>query len=135
MLTINPGIKDGTIIKFNAYTDEDIHIKIKVLPDNKYIIDGLDIYSYYDIDLFTAILGGYIDIELPDNLKLKIKIPEGTQNNKVFRITNKGLHSYSDSSNDKRGNFYVKVNVKIPINLTDKERNLFLKLKNINTNG
>jgi curved DNA-binding protein len=78
-----------------------------------------------DLDLFTAILGGEITIEtLTGKVKLKVK-PE-TQNGSKIKLSGKGLPLYKQE--DKHGDLYITYSIKIPTNLTERQKQLFEEL-------
>ena len=101
---------------------------------NLYLILDFFVDFYYDLYLISnisptqAILG--TEIKVP-TLKedIKIKIPPGTQPRTIFRIKNKGIQ-YLNSYN--KGDLYVKVDIKIPNKLSQKEKKLYQELANIN---
>ena len=66
----------------------------------------------------TAILGGEVEVPTIDG-KSKIKIPEGTQNGKVFRLREKGINH-----SGRRGSEIITIKVETPTNLTDKQKKI-----------
>ena len=79
-----------------------------------------DIICEINISVVKAILGG--EIEVPTlNGKVKMKIPAGTQPNRIFRLRDKGI---PDVHGRGRGDELVRINVKIPTHLTTQERKL-----------
>ena len=88
--------------------------------DKFFTPNGIDIETTLDIDPVTAVLGGKVKLEGPDG-DLLITIPKGTQNAKLFTLKGKGLNSYGD--------LYIHVNIKIPTELSDKERELYKQLQ------
>ena len=73
-----------------------------------------------------AALGAEIDVPTIDGGKSKVKIPEGTQNGKQFRLKGKGMPVYGTSSH---GDLYVKIQVKLPDKLTPEQKELVMKLR------
>jgi curved DNA-binding protein len=83
------------------------------------------LYHTQDIDLYTALLGGEVTVDtLSGKLKLKIK-PE-TQNGTKVRLKEKGFPVYKEEG--KFGDLYVTLNVKLPTNLTEQQKELFKQL-------
>jgi curved DNA-binding protein len=80
------------------------------------------------VDIYTAILGGKVELDTFSG-RFNINIPKGSQNGKMFRLKNKGMPEYGNEN--KRGDLYVRVNIKIPENLSKDEIDLFKKLKKI----
>ncbi len=86
---------------------------------------GNDLYTTVEIDLYTAVLGGEITIEtLSGKVKLKVK-PE-TQNGSKVRLKDKGFPVYKKEG--KFGDLIITYTVKIPTNLTEKQKKLFTQL-------
>ena len=132
-----PGVKDGQKLKIkgkgapgvNGGEPGDLYIKIKVLPHPVFERDGDNLKTTVDIDLYTAVLGGEVEVKTLDGKKVKIKIPAGTQNGKVFRVKGKGMPNYNNPN--VHGDLYIKVRVKIPEKLTPKQKELFEQLRDM----
>ncbi len=126
-IKIEPGIEDGVVLRLpgeGEHTTEgsgDLYVSVHVLPDEKFRREGSDLYTEVTINLKTAILGGNIDIITPGNIKtISLKIPPGTQPMSKFRFKGEGLPYWRSSI--RKGDIYVTVNVKIPDNLTSRQK-------------
>ena len=75
-----------------------------------------------------AALGTTIEIPTIDGGKAKIKIPDGTQNGKQFRLKGKGMPYMRGSGN---GDLYVQVNTEVPISLNKAQKELLEKFREI----
>jgi len=106
----------------------DIYIKIKVLPDVRYSVNGNDLMVKTDIDLYTAVLGGNVEIDTFAG-RLNVKVPAGSQNGSKLRIRGKGMPVYGKPG--LAGDLYVQLNVVIPRNPGPEELNLFKKLREL----
>ena len=104
----------------------DLYVRIMVKPSTLYTRKGDDLYKDVSVDLYTAILGGEV---LVDTLagQVKIKVTEGTQNNKTIRIKGKGMPVYESPTI--HGDLYIKLQVIIPDKLTEEQKELFKKIK------
>ena len=72
------------------------------------------------VSFATAALGG--EVELPTlNGNVSLKIPEGTQSGKVFRLRGKGVTTVRDPH---RGDLFARVSVETPVNLTGEQQEL-----------
>jgi curved DNA-binding protein len=89
---------------------------------------GNDLHKNNEIDLYTAILGGEIQIETLSG-KVKLNVKPGTQNGTKVKLKGKGFPLYKKEN--LFGDLYIEYIVQIPINLSDKEVELFTQLKNI----
>src|SRR5437667_1328933 len=103
----------------------DLYLAISVKPDPVYERKGDDLYIDVDVDLVKMILGGEVPVPTPDDRKLILTIPAGTQNRRTIRLAGKGMpHLRGEGS----GNLYARLHVLLPTNLTSEERELFEKL-------
>ena len=102
-----------------------LYITINVSPHPDYERKGNDLYMNMPVDLFTALLGGEMEIQTLSG-RINMKIPEGTQNGKQFRLKGKGMPVYGKSS---YGDLYVKIQVKLPDKLTPEQKELVMKLR------
>ena len=93
------------------------HARFKRLENN--------LYATVDLDLYTAVLGGEITLDtLNGQVKLKVK-PE-TQNGSKVKLKGKGFPVYKNEGHF--GDLLVTWTIKIPTNLTDKQKVLFAEL-------
>jgi molecular chaperone DnaJ len=96
----------------------DVYVVLKVLNHDLFKRDGNDIFCDIEITYTQAVLGDEIIVPTLDG-KVSYKIPEGTPSGKTFRLKGKGvpvLNGYG------RGDQYVRVIVKIPSKLNEKQR-------------
>jgi len=106
----------------------DLYINIKIRPENRFKLDGNDIYIEQEIPFTTAMLGG--KIEVPGIEKsISVTVPPLTKDNTILRLKNKGLYKINS---EERGNQLVKINIKIPRKLTKKQKELLEQLKEAN---
>lgn len=98
----------------------DLYLYIHVLPHELFKREGNDLHLERPVDFTVAALGGEIPIATLDGT-VAMKIPEGTQSGKVFRI--KG-HGMPDLRTGTRGNLYVRVMIQVPKRLTAEQRRL-----------
>jgi len=132
-IKIPAGIEDGKRLKLKGKglasapggPKGDLYLKIKIDEPANFERKGSDIYQTVPIDLYTALLGGAITVETLEG-KVKLNIPPETKNGKVFRLGGRGLPHLKTPS--KRGDYLIKVDVQLPQNLTDKEKELIKKL-------
>ena len=136
---IPAGIKSGKKLKLKGKGAKpqyrggqrgNLYLRIHIKEDEGYQLKGKDIYYNHPVDLYTAVLGGETYIPTLSG-KIKLNIPEGTSGGKLFRLKGLGM---PEINNGKKGDFYVKINVSVPENLSDKEKELFRKLAEIRKN-
>jgi molecular chaperone DnaJ len=86
-----------------------------------------DLHVEVSVPLTDAVLGGEVAVSSLKG-KLALKIPPETQNGKVFRLAGQGMPRMGAST---KGNLFAKVKVVLPQKLTERERELFQQLKEI----
>jgi len=114
----------------------DLYVKIFVRPNPVFERKGDDLYTQVAIPFSRACLGGEIEVLTLEKKKILLKIPQGTQSGKVFRISGKGIPHFSGWAIARgarpfrgRGNLYVKLNIETPKRLTKKQEELLKRLK------
>lgn len=134
-ITIPAGVYDGQQIKLkghggpghNGGPNGDLYITFNIPADPNFERIGDDLKTSVTIDLYTAVLGGDVKVNtLNGNVNLKVK-PE-TQNGMTVRLKGKGFPVYKKEG--QFGDLFVTYDVKLPTNLTDKQKQLFEQLKN-----
>ena len=133
-ITIPAGVEDGQTIKLsgqggpgaNGGPAGDLYITFVIPEDPVYKREGNNLYRTAPLDLYTAVLGGEQVVEtLGGKVKLKVK-PE-TQNNTKVRLRGKGFPVYKQEG--QYGDLIVTWSVKIPTDLSDKQKELFRELQ------
>ena len=82
--------------------------------------DSGEAHAKVSLDVFTAMLGGEIVIQLTDGTKLKLKVKPGTQPGSKVKLRGKGHHL----GNGKAGDLIVTFDVQLPTNLTEQQKSL-----------
>jgi curved DNA-binding protein len=135
-ITIPAGIEDRQAIRLNGMgqasqnggTAGDLILTFKINNDTFFKRTGNDLLLIQEIDLFTALLGGTIEITTLHG-KLKLKVNSETQNNTKIRLKGKGYPAYKQ---DKVfGDLFVTYLVKLPTNLSEQEKELYQQLQKI----
>lgn len=135
-ITIPAGIADGQKIKLkghgnpghNGGPNGDLYITFHISDDAKFQRNGNNLSSEINLDLYTAILGGEVQVDTLDGaVKLKIK-PE-TQSGTKVRVKGKGFPVYKKEG--EFGDLIVTYQVQLPKNLSEEEKELFRQLKNL----
>ncbi len=139
-MTFPSGIEDGQIIRIkghgtpgiNGGPNGDLFITFSIENNSKFKRDGADLYGSVDLDLFTAVLGGDILVDTFDG-QVKLKVVEGTQSGTKVKLKGKGFPKYKVDNSF--GDLYITYHIKIPANLSEKEKQLFIDLKNLREDG
>jgi len=130
-VTIPPGSRTGTKVRVSglgeagAQKTGDLFLVITVAPDARFKLEKDDLYTGVNVDLFTAILGGEIEVPtLSGNVVLTI--PAGSQPDQSFRLKGRGLPNLRNKK--KRGDLYARLDISLPRKLNSQERKLFKEL-------
>lgn len=98
----------------------DLYVDVAVKPHPLFARDGKDLHCQVPIPFVQAVLGGEIEVPTLDG-KVPLRIPEGTQSGKTFRLPGKGLPALGNRT---RGDQIVQIFVEVPTKLTDRQRQL-----------
>ncbi len=132
-LTIPAGVKNGQVIKIKGHGGEginggpkgDLNITFSIENNTKFKLDGDNLHTTIDLDLYKAVLGGEITVDTFDG-KAKLKIAPETQNGTKVKLKGKGFPVYKKEG--MYGDLYITYQIKMPKNLTEKEKQLFTEL-------
>lgn len=105
-----------------------LYLKIRVAPDSRFERKGDDLYTTVPVDLYTAVLGGQARVNTLSG-QVNLKIPAGSQNGQTIRLRGKGMPKLRQK--DQYGDLYARLDVRLPTNLTDKQRELFEELRRV----
>ncbi len=136
-IQVKPGAYNGQKLRLKGKggkgiqngANGDLYLKIKVAADSNYTRQGNDLILKTGVDLYTAVLGGKTEVNTFSG-KLSIPIAKGTQNGSKLRLKGKGMPVYGKQNT--WGDLYIQIQVLIPKNLTNKEIELFEKLRKMN---
>ena len=135
-ITIPAGIENGQVIKLKGYGAPgvnggpagDLLITFSIIPHPGFKRSGNDLFTTTNIDLYTALLGGETTIDTLKG-KVKLKVNPETQPGTKIRLKGKGFPVYKKEG--QAGDLYVTYEVKLPANLTEKQKALFTELSNL----
>jgi molecular chaperone DnaJ len=127
VIDVEPGVEDGTILRLagegnagsNGGPSGDLIVVIHQKPHPTFLRKGNDVICEVPISVYQAMLGAEIKVPTLDGKKVKITIPPGTQSGKIFRLRKEGIPHLKRWG---RGDQLVKVIVRIPENLSQRER-------------
>lgn len=134
-ITVPAGISDGQTIKLNGQGGQginggpagDLYITFVIADDPVFKREGNNLYMSASLDLYTAVLGGEIMVDTL-NGKVKLKVKPETQNGTKVRLKGKGFPVYKKDGQS--GDLFVTFEIRIPTNLTRKQKELFQELQN-----
>jgi curved DNA-binding protein len=133
-LKIKPGAYTGLRLRAKGKGQKggqgrhgDLYVKVKVEPHPLFERKGDDLYMNADLDMFSAMLGGQLEVNTISG-KVNIALKEGTQNGKMVRLKGKGMPVYGSAG--KYGDLFVRLDVKLPVRFTAGQKEKIKELRN-----
>ncbi|MDR0558423.1 MAG: molecular chaperone DnaJ [Treponema sp.] len=133
-VTIPAGVEDGKRVIVPKQGDAgqnggaagDLYVFIKIKPHEYFERYGADLYCAIPISITQAALGSEVRITTLDGKTIKVKVPAGSQNNKLLRVRDEGV-----STGGYHGDLYIKLIVKTPEKLSKRSRELLEEISRI----
>lgn len=124
---IPAGAVDGGRLRFkgkgglgeNGGEAGDLLITTSIEPHPYYSRKGADVIVDLPVTIAEAALGASIVVPAPDNTKVRVKVPAGTQDATVLTIKGKGAPKVKGEGS---GDLKIKVNVVVPKELNDDQK-------------
>ena len=137
-VNIPAGIEDGTRIRLAGEGEAgqrggpagDLYIFLSVKPHEFFQRDGADLYCKVPISMTTAALGGQFEVTTLDGTQTRVKVPEGTQNGRQFRLKGKGMPVLRQPN---VGDLYIQTAVETPQNLSRRQRELLEEFEQLSS--
>jgi len=131
-VTIPKGINDGQRMRLAGMGQPgagdapagDLMLEVHIAPHSVYTRKGRDIHSKVRVDMVDAALGKEVDVQTLQG-PITVKIPPGTQPGRKLRVPGYGL----ETSDGRRGDHYVEVQVSVPRDLTPEQKRLLERLR------
>lgn len=105
-------------------TPGDLYLTVHLRPHPDFEVKGRDLYKTAKVDMFTAVLGGKLEVSTLKG-KVDLKIPPGTQGGAKFRLSGFGLPGQAGKP---PGNLFVEAQISIPEKITEEQRDAFISL-------
>ncbi len=128
---IPPGVDTGTRVRLAGEGEPgemggppgDLYVVVQVRPHAIFHREEYEVLCELPLTFVQAALGAQLDVPTLDGM-VKMKVPEGTQSGKIFRLKGKGIPHLQGSG---RGDQHVRVTVETPQSLSSKQRELLEK--------
>lgn len=139
-LTIPAGVENGQTIRIKGYGGEgvnggppgDLFITFALKNNTEFKREGKNLYKDVDLDIFTATLGGDLMVDTFDG-KVKLTVKPETQNGTTVKLKGKGFPVYKKEGHF--GDLFITYKLRIPTNLSVREKELLQELKKLQKNG
>lgn len=128
-VTVPAGVEEGTRIRLSGEGEAgyrggpsgDLYLFLSVKSHPLFRREGADIHCTVPITFTTAALGGSVEVPTIEGTRVKVSVPEGTQNGHQFRLRGKGMSVLRSKS---RGDMFVHARVETPVKLSKKQKEL-----------
>ena len=127
-VTIPAGVYTGSVVRIKPGQGQELMLNVTVTPHKRFSRKGDDLIADVEVPLADAVLGGEIDVQTLRG-KVRLKVPPESGNGQRIRLDGQGMPK--PGSPDDRGAMFVVIRPRLPKNLTDEERDLFLKFKEL----
>ncbi len=135
---IPAGIEDGVRIRLGGEGEAgtrggpsgDLYIFLNIRPHEFFQRDGSDLFCKIPISMTTAALGGQFEVSCLDGTKSRVKVPEGTQSGKQFRLRSKGMPIMRSAD---QGDLYIQVTIETPQKLNKRQRELLEEFETLSS--
>lgn len=131
-VTIPAGVDNGDRVRLSGKGEAvrdgqsgDLYVEVVVREHEIFQRDGADLYMDVPVSIADAALGKEIEIPTLEG-RVSLKIPEGTQTGKLFRLRGKGVRPVRSSM---VGDLLCRIVVETPVNLTSRQRELLKELQ------
>jgi molecular chaperone DnaJ len=131
MLSVNipSGVEDGTRIRLAGEGEAgvrggpagDLYIFLSLAPHDFFQRESADLHCRVPVSMVTAALGGEFEVPTIEGGKTRVKVPEGSQSGRRFRLTGKGMPVLRSKQT---GDMYVQIVVETPQSLTKRQKEL-----------
>ncbi len=137
-ISIPPGVEDGTRIRLGGEGEAglrggppgDLYIFLSIKPHAFFQRDGSDLFCRVPITMTTAALGGQLEAPTIDGGRTRVKIPEGTESGRQFRLKGQGMPILRAKN---AGDLYIQVEVETPQKLSRRQRELLKEFEQLST--
>ncbi|MBC7834120.1 MAG: DnaJ domain-containing protein [Phycisphaerales bacterium] len=131
---IPAGTTDGGTIRlagkggagFNGGEPGDLFLRVHIEPDPRFRIDGHDLTTTVNLAPWEAALGAKVPVQTPEG-EVTLTIPAGSQSGSKLRLRGRGFPRRGGEP----GDLYAELRVMVPRSLTDEERELYEKLRDV----
>ena len=109
----------------------DLYIFLELKPHPFFQRDGADLFCRVPISMVQAALGGEFSVHTVDGSEAKVKVPEGTQSGRQFKLKGKGMPVLRSRD---VGDLFIQAVVETPQSLTKRQRELLAEFETESSN-
>jgi curved DNA-binding protein len=132
---IPPGVHEGQAIRVAGMGEDgigggasgDLYLRVRFAAHPEFRVRGADLYYGLDLAPWEAVLGTSVVVPTLKD-RVLVRIPAGTNHGRQLRVRGRGLPAGTDG---RQGDLYVVVNVELPEQITEEERELWKQLSRV----
>jgi molecular chaperone DnaJ len=133
-VSVPPGTEDGAVRRIPREGEPgrgggvpgDLHVLVRVKEHPLFTRKGTDVVCEIPVSFTQAALGAQVEVPTLDG-KVRMRVPEGTQSGRLFRLRGKGIPRAATKGAE-RGDQHVRIVVETPTHLTTRQRQLLEEL-------
>jgi DnaJ-class molecular chaperone len=133
---IPPGVRDGSRVRVAGEgrpgpmggPKGDLYLVVRIRPHPRFRREGDDLHTEVEVPVEDAVLGGEVEVTTISGRRVLLRIPPLTQNGRIFRLAGLGMPHLEGGG---YGDMYVTVKVRIPEHITEEERELYRRLREL----
>ena len=137
-VNIPPGVEDGTRIRLAGEGEAgvrggpagDLYIFLSISSHPFFQREGADLHCRVPISMVAAALGGDFEVPTIKGDNTRVKVPEGTQSGRRFRLQGKGMPVLRSKQT---GDMYVQIVIETPQKLTKRQRELLVEFERLSS--
>jgi curved DNA-binding protein len=126
---IPAGVLEGDKIRLRGQGTHggDLNITVRIKSEAGIKLEGLDIIKEVPVAPWEAALGEKVQVKTLDGQSIALQLPAGISSGQKLRISGKGYRDRNGYS----GDFYFAIKIVMPKKITNQEKELYMKLKDI----
>jgi DnaJ-class molecular chaperone len=110
-----------------------LYLRVRLTPHPVFELKDRDLHVPVPVPITTAVLGGEADVQTLSGKPARLRIPPLTQNGQVFRLKGYGMPAVGKP--DEKGDLYARVDVQLPTQISDEEREHYEALRRLSGGG
>jgi len=138
---IPAGVTDGSRVRISGEGEQGVggaesghlYLRVRLAPHPLFERKGRDLYVKSAVPVTTAVLGGEAQVQTLAGKPARLRIPALTQNGQLFRLKGYGMPAIGNA--EERGDLYARVDVQLPVKLSEKEREHYEALRRLSADS
>lgn len=132
---IPAGVYDGARVRiagkgepgYGGAASGDLYLRVRLRAHPGFEVEGTNVYVDVPVDMYTCLLGGEAQVQVPSGKKLMLTIPPNTNNGKAFKLRGQGMPLLQNPS--QHGDLIARVVTDLPTDLNEEQKELLQQLR------